>query len=142
MMKSVPPKTTSVATSGTATWSTWNWARKGGGEFHRNEMIQNKRTSQDQRGTNRPVGNVKRKAPRPIHAAPEMRLSKVESRGGDWVPAQSPKSVFTVPVPPKSTSSSETNRPIHSSDLRQKISRPRPQGRREITTSRVTKEAA
>src|SRR5712672_1107250 len=129
MMKSVPPKTNSPANNDTATWSTWNWARKGGDEVPTNVMIQNERMSQDQRGTNRPVGNVKRNAPRPIHSAPEMRLSRGESSAGDWVPAQTPKSVFEVPVPPKSTSSSETNRPILSSDMRQKISRPRPQGR-------------
>src|SRR5260221_7011908 len=142
MMKSVPPSLTSVANSGTTTWRTWNWAREGGGEFHTNVRIQHERTSQDQRGTKRPVGNVRRKAPRPIHSAPEMRLNRVESSGGDWVPAQTPKSVFVVPVPPKSTSSSETNRPILSWDLRQKISSPMPQGSSEITTSKMTKKAA
>src|SRR6266568_1577794 len=127
MMKSVPPKTN----SDTVPW------RKGMGEgvLHTKLMIQKERTSQDQRGTKRPVGNVKRNAPRPIHSAPEMRLNRVESSGGDRVPAQTPKSEFAIPVPAKSTSSSETNRPILSADLRQKIRRPRPQGRRENTTS-------
>src|SRR5260221_13451197 len=116
MMKSVPPNTNSHM----APW------RKGmgEGELHTKVMIQKERTSQDQRGTKRPVGNVRRNAPRPIHFAPEMRLNSVESSGGDWVATRTPKSVFVVPVPPKSTSSSETNRPIPSWDLRQMISSP------------------
>src|SRR5260221_11190963 len=131
MMKGVPP----TANSDTEPWRTGT----GEGELHTKLMIQKASTSQDQRGTNRPVGNVKRTAPRPIHSAPEMRLSRVESSGGGWVPAQSPRNVFVIPVPPKSTSSSETNRPMLSLDLRQKIRRPRPQGRRESTTSKVAK---
>src|SRR5713101_6199697 len=139
MMKSVPPNTTSVIAPATSVSAPW---RKDGA-VHTDGMIQvmpqQEKTSQDQRGTNRPVGNVKRKTPRPIHSAPEMRLSRVESSGGGWVPAQSPRNVFVIPVPPKSTSSSETNRPMLSLDLRQKIRRPRPQGRRESTTSKVAK---
>src|SRR5947199_1561633 len=138
MMKSVPAKTSSDANSGTTTWITWHWVSEGGGKFDTKVRIQHEKTNQDQRGTKRPVGNVKRKAPRPIHSAPEMRLNRVESGGGGWVAAQTPRRVFATPVPPKSTSSRETNRPILSSDLRQKISRARPQGSKESTTSRVT----
>src|SRR5215831_11441123 len=104
MMKSVPPNTNSDV-SGSTTWS--NWVRKGGSKFHKNVMIQNERTSQDQRGTKRPAGNVKRNAPRPIHSTPETRLNRVESMGSGWVPAHKPRSVFVEPVPAKSTSSSE-----------------------------------
>src|SRR6266700_4654415 len=139
MMKSVPPNTTSVIAPATSVSAPW---RKDGA-VHTDGMIQvmpqQERTSQDQRGTNRPVGNVKRNAPRPIHSTPETRLNRVESSAGGWVPAQSPRSEFAIPVPAKSTSSSETNRPMLSPDLRQKIRRPRPQGRRENTTFNVTK---
>src|SRR6266699_3653975 len=129
MMKSVPPPASSPATP----------ARKGESVFPANEIIQKEKTSQDQRGVKRPVGNVKRKAPRPIHTRAERRLSRWESSGGDGVGAQTPKSVLPEPVAPKSTSSSETNRPILSSDLRQKISRPTPQASSDTTTSSVTK---
>src|SRR5450759_4231025 len=128
MMKSVPPNTN----SDTRPW------RKGRGEFHTHVMIQNEKTSQDQRGTNRPVGNVKRKAPRLIHTAPVMRLNRTESSGGVGVGAHMPKSVLPEPVAPKSTRNSETNRPIPSADLRQKIRRPILQASRDTTTSNVT----
>src|SRR5258708_39429316 len=101
-MKSVPPAASSPATP----------ARKGESVFPANEIIQKGKMSQDQRGVKRPVGNVKRKAPRPIHTRAERRLSRVERSGGDGVGAQTPKSVVLEPVAPKSASTSEANSPI------------------------------
>src|SRR5947209_4369859 len=107
-----------------------------------NEVIQQRRMSQDQRGVICPVGNVKRNAPRPIHSVPEIIWSRMEISREGCTGAQSPKRLLKPPVAPKRTSSSETSRPMASSDLRQKIRRPIPQGTRETKTSRMVKEAA
>src|SRR5260221_11889226 len=102
-------------------------------------VIQNTGMTQDQRGANRPVGKVRRNAPTPIHCAAELTVSSVVNSGDGGLGIQRPDSVLLTPFPPTRMSSSETNRPNHSSDLRQKSSTPIPHGSRDTSTSNVTK---
>src|ERR1700730_3700467 len=73
-----------------------------------------------QRGVNRPVGKVKTKTSKAGPSTAVMALARSwKSGGGCAVTKNPPRSAV-----PHITSSSETNRPIHSWDLRQKIRRP------------------
>src|SRR5215471_16442623 len=77
-----------------------------------------------QRGVKCPVGKVKKKTNMAGHISPyTMIWASVWKSGGDCASRLYPRKT----VEPTVTSSSETNRPIHSSDLRQKIRRPRSQ---------------
>src|SRR5438270_13218724 len=71
-----------------------------------------------QRGVKRPVGKVKKKTNIAGHISPyTMIWARVWKSGGDCAGRLNPRK----PIEPNVTSSNETNRPIHSPDLRQKI---------------------
>src|SRR5258706_15724178 len=95
--------------------------------------------SRDQRGTNHPVGNVTKKAPSTGHCKTFISKRNAGMRLSVCAVSKVPKSVSEMPDEPKKISTSETNRPIHSLDLRQKIRIPTTQNSNETATSSVTK---
>src|SRR5260370_28777151 len=120
-----------------------NEALKGAGKWKNTSCaIQSRITTHDQRGTNRPSGNVNRKAAR---AENWMKVSKMSSRtttGGAYNAWKAVLRVVEIPAAPNMTSTSETNSPIQVSDLRQKMSKPTPQKISETMMSIARKVAA
>src|SRR5260370_39121583 len=120
-----------------------NETLKGAGNWKNTSCaIQSRITTHDQRGTNRPSGNVKRKAAR---AENWMKVSKMSSRtttGAAYNAWKALLRVVEIPAAPNMISRSETNRPIQVSDFRQKMSRPTPQKINETRMSMVRNTAA
>src|SRR5205823_7053208 len=93
--------------------------------------------AQVQRGVKRPVGKVKKKTNMAGHINPYVMIwARAWKNGGVCAGRLNPRK----PVAPNSTSSSETSRPIHSWDLRQKIRRPSNQYKTDTATQRTAKK--
>src|SRR5437660_12734056 len=97
-------------------------------------MIHKPTSTQDQRGTKRPVGKMQKNIPRAAYwMTPRLfTISPTTHQSGCMVCSASAKDEV-MPEHPKATRTNETKSPIHSCDLRQKMMAP---------TTKKTTEAA
>src|SRR5258708_37715534 len=104
--------------------------------------IHSRMMSHDQRGTNRPVGNVNKKALSAGHCKTFISKRNAGMRLSVCAVSKAPKRVSEMPDEPKKIRTSEPNRPVPSLDLRQKIRIPTTQNSNETATSSGPKQAA
>src|SRR5947209_18670979 len=91
----------------------------GGAEKKKSWMIHKPTSTQDQRGTKRPVGKMQKNIPRAAYwMTPRLfTISPTTHQSGCTVCSASAKDEV-MPEHPKATRTSETKSPIHSCDLR------------------------
>src|SRR5260370_36792906 len=94
--------------------------------------------SHDEHVTNRPVGNVTKKAPSAGHCKTLISKRNAGMRLSVCAVLKVPKSASEMPVEPKRRSTSETNRPDHSLDWRQNIMIPTTQNSNETKATNLT----
>src|SRR5438445_12191737 len=96
-------------------------------------MIHKQMSTQDQRGTKRPVGKMQKNMPRAAYWTTSRIFSTSPTTQSGCTATSASVKEEVMPEHPKATRTNETKSPIPSCDLRQKMMAP---------TSRKTREAA